>query len=123
MAKLMNQEERGRVALERLLELMADMGWTEDWAIEELHAEIGEPLGLGKKATEAWFLPDRRSIPAHMIFNVAVILGVDVAWLAGETTLTKAEAADGHRGLYHREFQREARRRAPPERKIRRANP
>jgi hypothetical protein len=108
MDEIKDVEERGSVAFQRLQEMLRDMEWTEDWAIEELYRTIGEKLGATKKSIEQWF--GRRSIPAIHIFNVAVAFGVSSDWLAG---LPGRRKVDGivPGGLYAREVER-ARKRA-----------
>lgn len=90
-------------ALLKFRELMADMGWSEKTGIKNLYKEVGRPLGMGEKAIKMWF--DRGYIPPAQIFNVANGFGIDAAWLAGTTHLTKEEATDPV-GLYAREMDR-----------------
>lgn len=90
-------------ALVKFRELMADMGWPEKTGIKQLFKEVGRPLGMGEKAVEMWFT--RGQIPPAQIFNVANAFGIDPAWLAGTTHLTKEEATDPH-GIYAREMER-----------------
>ena len=53
-------DEISKVALARFLELMADMGWDENYAVDELYTEIGQPLDHSKKMIRQWF---ERGIP------------------------------------------------------------
>jgi hypothetical protein len=109
MPKIKSQEEQGATAYRRLLELMADMQWDEEWAIAQFVLEIAEPLGLAtpKKTIEQWF--DRKSIPSHQIFNVGEALGIAPGWLTDQTRMTKEQAVYSG-GLYDREVTRAARR-------------
>lgn len=101
-----SQDQISQIALERFEELMRDMGWSEDIAVAEIFREIGEPLGITKKAVQAWF---GRGIPPYQIYNLSTLLGVDAGWLAGQPHVTKEQAVTGL-GLYAREVNRERRR-------------
>jgi hypothetical protein len=114
---MMTAAQRGKAAFERLLELLPDMGWDEDIAIDEIYDELGEASEVGRKAVEMWFNAERRSLPPYVIFNLGPWLGVDIAWLAGEPGITKEQATAGRRGLYHKEVRREKRRAGPKPRR------
>jgi len=101
-------DEISKVALARFLELMADMGWDEDYAVDQLYEEIGQPLESSKKMIRQWF--ERGGIPAAQIFNISTVFGVDAGWLGGQGHLDKAKAIRAS-GLYAREVERENRRR------------
>ena len=100
-------DEISKVALARFLELMADMGWNEDYAVDQLYAEIGQPLEHSKKMIGQWF---SRGIPPAHIFNISTVFGIDAGWLAGQSHLDKAKAIRAS-GLYAREVERENRHR------------
>lgn len=100
-----DQDEISETAMTRLRELLADMGWDEDTAIEEIYEEFGKPLDIGKKAIENWFL--RNAIPPAHIFNLSTFLGVAAGWIAGQPGLEKEDAIQ--RGLYLREVERNLR--------------
>jgi hypothetical protein len=100
-------DEISKVALARFLELMADMGWDEDYAVDQLYEEIGQPLESSKKMIEQWFT---RGIPPGHIFNISTVFGIDAGWLAGQAHLDKAKAIRAS-GLYAREVSRENRQR------------
>jgi hypothetical protein len=99
-------DEISKVALARFLELMADMGWDESYAVDELYTEIGQPLDHSKKMIRQWF---ERGIPPAHIFNISTVFGIDAGWLAGQTHLDKMRAIRPS-GLYAREVERENRR-------------
>lgn len=100
-------DEISKVALVRFLELMADMGWDEDYAVDQLYEEIGQPLEHSKKMIGQWFA---RGIPPGHIFNISTVFGIDAGWLAGQSHLDKAKAIRPS-GLYAREVGRENRQR------------
>lgn len=104
----MTPELRSKIAFERLQELMRDMGWTEEVAVHEFVQGVADPLKMGKKSIEQWF--ERKSIPAHMIFNVADLLGVQSDWIGGLRPQPDKAKAIGGAGLYRREVRREERR-------------
>lgn len=107
MTKIMSGDDRAQVVLERLRLLLADMGWTEEDAVEEFTAQITERVNIGDKAVKQWF---NRRIPFEHVFNIASVLGVSADWLAGEPGISKEEAT--RPGLYKRTVKREQKRQA-----------
>jgi hypothetical protein len=101
-------DEISKIALARFLELMADMGWDEDYAVDQLYEEIGQPLENSKKMIRQWF--ERGGIPPAQIFNISTVFGIDAGWLAGQNHLDKTKAIRAS-GLYAREVGRENRQR------------
>ena len=105
----MDSEQRGAAAFRRLQELLDDLAYDEDAAINYVFDIAGKPAEIGEKAIKQWF--SRKSIPAYAIFNLAEALGIDVTWLAGSARISK-EKAILRGGPYHREIERVERIRA-----------
>lgn len=103
--RALSAEQITSTAFTRFCELLADMGWDENDALETLTEEIGQPLQLGEKGFKQWF--DRQTIPAWHIFNVSAVFGVEAGWLAGQPSVSKDEAI--RPGLYRRELRRRTR--------------
>lgn len=106
MSAPLPNEERARIAFQRLMELLEDMGWSEEYAIDEFYESIAKPLDQGKKSIKQWF--ERQAVPLASAFNVAECLGVDIAWLGGTPGVPKRTRP----GLYEREVKREERRKS-----------
>lgn len=109
MNKLMSNEERGRAALARFRELMDDLSFDEDTAMDFVYEIAGRPADLGKKAIKQWY--SRGGIPPYAVFNIAAALGIDVSWLGGSDYISKEKAIQKG-GPYHRELERVAKIRA-----------
>lgn len=105
----MDSEQRGAAAFRRLQELLDDLAYDEEAAINYVFDIAGKPAEIGEKAIKQWF--SRKAIPAYAIFNLAEALGVDVTWLAGSDRISK-EKAILKGGPYHREIDRVERIRA-----------
>lgn len=78
------QKELSKTALERFQDVLTQMEWTEEWAIDLLWEDAGPQLKLkSKKAIEHWLDP-KRGMAAHAIFIIAAVFGIDAGWLAGQ---------------------------------------
>lgn len=107
MAIIKTQEEQATTAFARFHELLADIGWKEEWALDFLIKEIAAPLGHGDKSVRQWYT--RGEIPPTHVFNIGEAFGIIPSWLVGQTHLTKVQAIVPG-GLYEREMEREMRR-------------
>lgn len=87
------------MALERLRDILSDLKWTDEIAIDVIHQELNDHFKITKKAVEHWFI---RGIPGEHIFNISSIFGVDAGWLGGQSHMTKKKAIRLN-GRYDRE--------------------
>lgn len=90
MTEFMAQDDRAKAAYARFRELMDDLAWDEEEALETAYKFGVDTKQIGKKAVKQWF--DRKVIPPYAVFNMAAAMGIDVAWLGGFQSVEKEKA-------------------------------